>query len=264
MSNDVDDWLAHYAGAQQSGQIESLIQRGKQLRTGQPFEFKKNLEMARKDLSPDEVLAKVAKGVNPNYKLPGGQMNCRRSSLTYELRRRGFDVTATTSSLGYGQSETGLINALVRGDKNIYRSNSLSSFVASSYGDGIRKQVTGDRRINPGAIGRVMIDQNNLQNIDGTPGKTIGYLYDKLKTQPNGARGEAVFDFAQFGHSISWEIFDGKPVFFDTQKGQKFENILDFFTKWGSPSSAELTRLDNLDLDLEFLSRWATDRKGKK
>lgn len=250
---------------QQSGAIESLIQRGKQFGSGKPFEFKKNLEMARKDLSPDEVLAKVAKGVNPGYKTPGGQMNCRRASLTYELRRRGFDVTATTSELGYGQSESGLINALVRGDKNILRTNSLSSFVASDKGIGIRQQVLGDNRKNPGAIGSIALNayEEALTAKDGH-GKTINRLYDTLKAQPNGARGEAVFNFKQFGHSISWENFDGKPIFFDTQKGQKIENISDFFAKWGYPSSAELTRLDNLDLDLEFLSRWATDRKGKK
>lgn len=30
--------------------------------------------------------------------------------------------------------------------------------------------------------------------------------------------------------------------------------------RWGYPSGAEITRLDDVDLDLAFLSRWATKR----
>ena len=238
---------------QQSGEIESIIQRGKSFVKGEPFQFARNKDFSRKDLSPSEVLGNVVKGINPNYRVPGGQMNCRRCSLTYELRRRGFNVTATPSSIGAGQSESGLINALTPKQRNVTASTSMSAMVASHL-DGVRKKVSRDSRVNPASIKQISFDSREGSYLR---------LFNYLAEQPNGSRGEAVFNFRSFGHSLSYEIFDGKPVIFDTQKNQMFDagSFKDFVAKWGSPSAVDLTRLDNLDLDYAFLSRWATDRK---
>lgn len=232
-----------------SGEFNSMKLRGQALLKGKKFDFNKKPSFARKDLSPDEVLSKVVAGVNPNYRNPGGAINCRRSSFTYELRRRGYDVVATPSRMGTGQSETGLINALTPGKRNITRTASLSEMVVNARN--VRGQVPNDRRTNPAQTVSIK-DASDHRN-----------LLTAFKDQPNGARGEIVFNFQAFGHSMSYEIFNGTPVIFDTQKSQKHEVSADGLTKimqkWGDVKNAEMTRLDNIELDTKFLSRWATN-----
>lgn len=215
---------------------------------GSIFEVDKSL--ADRNLSPDGVLERVAKAVNPNYNRPGGVMNCRRSTFAYELRRRGFNVEATTSTIGRGQSESGLINALIRGDRNTRDTASLSSMIVR--GQGIRGQVRGDLRKNPAFT----------ETITGRDEVSIGRrLIQAFSKQPNGARGEVVFNETSFGHSMAWEIFGGQAHIFDAQKGTKYtvseSGLAKIFEKWGTPSETAITRLDNLDLDYDFLTRWA-------
>ena len=38
-------------------------------------------------------------------------MNCRRCTMAYEMRRRGYDVTATGSTMATGQHGTGMRKA---------------------------------------------------------------------------------------------------------------------------------------------------------
>jgi hypothetical protein len=243
-----------YDSMSQSGQLNSMALRGKAFLNGEKFEFKKNDNFSGK-LSPEDVYNRVVKGLNPNYKDPGGQMNCRRCTFTYELRRRGYDVAATPSAMGWGQSETGLINALTPGGRNVYRPDSLSSFVAQQTaglrGKGIRQTVAGDAR------------KNLAQTFSVREGSDAKSVFQRLTQEPSGSRGEAVFNFGGFGHSLAYEIFDGKPYIFDTQKGQAFDEdtFNNFVNKWGAPRNVEFTRLDNLDLDINFLSRWATNTK---
>lgn len=242
-----------YQQMNQSGQFNSLKLRGAAFLHGDKFEFAKDESLARK-MSPDQVLNKVVKGLNPNYDKPGGQMNCRRCSFAYELRRRGYDVVSTPSDMGWGQSETGLINAVTTGGRNVYRRDSLSQMVVGS-SHGIRGRVVGDRRMYP------HIETASIKDaFDGGSGHSV---FSALGNQPDGARGEIVFNFRQFGHSLSYERFGSKTVIFDTQKGTKYDadTIHKFFEKWGAPENAEVTRLDNVDLDLKFLSRWATNKK---
>lgn len=286
--------LALYGAAMMadSGQLNSLSLRGEAFLKGKRFQFAKKDSLAQA-ATADSVLSNVVKGVNPNYDNAGGQMNCRRCSLTYELRRRGFDVEATPTSVGTGHTETGLINALTPGKRNLIRPDSLSSKVVSK--EGIRAVVSGDKRINPAdtvslkqdgaftSIRKQLVDKR-LEMDRGSPehmaisekilksyadedkasGAFKESVVSSLSKMPNKARGEIVFDFGQFGHSMSWEIFDGKPVIFDSQKANMYdlttvEGLSMISKKWGSFSAAEITRLDNMDLDLSFLTRWATN-----
>ena len=238
---------------QQSGQLNSMRLRGESFMQGKKFDFAKNPKLAGYN-SPDDVLKHVARPVNPNYAIPGGQMNCRRSTYAYELRRRGYDVEATTSVLGWGQSETGAINALTKG-RNISRRESLSINVAK--GLGIRAQAVGDTRLNPAL-------KISLPKADDRES-----VFNALASQPNGARGEIVFDFRGFGHSLAYENFNGVPHIFDSQKGIKYDmskpdEYSSFLNKWGSPRGVEITRLDDMTLDNTFLSRWATNTKASK
>lgn len=211
--------------------------------------FKRNKELAG-NLSVQDVLKNVVKPVNPNYNNTGGQMNCRRATFAYELRRRGFDVVATPSSIGYGQNESGLINALVKGDKNLLSRQSMSAFASGYAETGVRTRA---------AVRDARQHSAYTESV-----KSLANLGSALKKQPSGARGEVVFDMGAFAHSMQWEIFNGTPHIFDAQKGQHFPvtkaGLDTLVSKWGQPSVAEITRLDNIDLDLAFLSRWARNR----
>lgn len=207
--------------------------------------FKVDKSLSDKSMGPKDVLERVAKAVNPNYSSAGGKMNCRRATFAHELRRRGFDVQATTSVMGRGQSETGLTNALIRGDRNISRSNSLSRMIIRAE-DARARATSSDRRTYAAFT------------------KSVG-SFDRLKEtlsgMPVGARGEVVFDEQLFGHSMAWEKFKDGIHIFDSQKGVSYPVTEDGFIKltdkWGLPKAMEITRLDNVDLDMEFLSRWA-------
>lgn len=236
----------------ETGQLNSAILKGKEFIHGKQFgPFERKNKFANAAFTPDEVLDNVVKGINPHYKELGGQMNCRRNTIAYELRRRGFDVTATPSSLGYGQSETGLVNALTPGKQNINATDSIMRMV--SRGKGITGRVSGDDR--SFIASRVKVDNPRDHN----------NLLKAFSNQPSGARGEILFDFGSFGHSMAYEIFDGKPVIFDSQKAKKY-NVDEFdieamAAKWGTPKVASVTRLDDVPMDMDFVTRWATNTK---
>ena len=223
--------------------ITSAVRRARdQARYGEMFKTKPHL--ARTDLKPNEVLRDVVKGINPNYARQGGMMNCRRTTFAYELRRRGYDVVATTAMFGRGQSETGLTNALIRGDRNRYASESLSSMIVRT-GSARAKPIRDDRKYT--ALTKTVKATNELRKA--------------IMEQPEGARGEIVFDMGRFGHSMAYERFGNTAKIFDSQKGVMYhltEAGLDKLqSKWGVVTEMEITRLDDVDLDLEFLSRWA-------
>jgi hypothetical protein len=86
----------------------------------------------------------------------------------------------------------------------------------------------------------------------------------ELAKQPNGARGEVMFKFPNFGHSMAYEIVDGVPHIFDSQKGTLYNASTKYVeSKWDGFTGAEIRRLDNVPLDLNFLSRWATNTGSK-
>lgn len=245
----------------ESGQGNSLMLRGQAALSGKKFEFKKDASLAGK-MSPMNVLNKVGKQVNPNYSQPGGKMNCRRSTFTHELRRRGFDVHATTSETGFGQSESGLINAITTRGRDRFGATSVSQMIVG--GKGVRGQISGDSRVNPVKTllsVKIPVPTRNVSDA-AVASSSHKAIRDALMKQPDGSRGEVLFNFRQFGHSMAYEVFDGKPMIFDSQKGVMYdmaEGLGKLTEKWGRPIGLDITRLDNLPLDMKFLSRWATN-----
>lgn len=252
---------------QQSGALNSYKLLAQARLSGKKVPFNINDEL-RKPMSAKDLLNKVAKPVNPLYSSMGGKMNCRRSTYTYELRRRGFDVRATTSAVGWGQSESGVINALTTEGDDFFRKMSMSEAVVKTGGSTVAR---GDVRINP--VKKIILDglqnpptsvtnfgREGSLNLDRTASSSKRVL-EELAKQPNGARGEVVFKFPGFGHSMAYEIVDGVPHIFDSQKGQLYNAATKMVeSKWDGFSAAEITRLDNVDLDINFLTRWATNR----
>jgi hypothetical protein len=63
---------------------------------------------------------------------------------------------------------------------------------------------------------------------------------------------------------MAYEVVDGVPHIFDSQKGTLYNSSKMVESKWDGFHGAEITRLDNVDLDLNFLTRWATNTGSPK
>lgn len=241
----------------QSGELNALMLQGEKIVKRKDSVFNKNEEFSQKFDNPKDLLRVVGKDVNPNYNRLGGKMNCRRSTFTYELRRRGYDVEATISSLGVGQSESGYLNAVNKKEKKRFSTESMSKAV--SLGRKVATPLDGDKRLRNVESARLSVAKNKGNPISGDQIKKL------LGNQPNGARGEMVFNQGGFAHSLAYEIVNNKPYAFDTQKGQAYDFSGDGFSgfqsKWGKTKEVSITRLDNVELDEKFLARWATNRK---
>lgn len=245
-----------YAQGKQSGALNSYQMLAKARFRGQKVPFNVDKSLSGK-MSAADILKKVAAPVNPNYRLPGGQMNCRRCTYAYELRRRGFDVHATTSSLGWGQSESGVINAMTPGSRNFYNQLSVSTAVREF---GETRKASGDSRVRPLSAAKTVIKGLDKGRQISTLSNSTKVL-EELAKQPEGARGEVLFRFPGFGHSMAYEIINGKPHIFDSQKGTLYNATSKMVeSKWDGFHSAEITRLDDVKLDYKFLSRWAANQ----
>lgn len=241
----------------QSGELNALVLRGKKVVNRQDSVFNKNDKFSQKFDDPKDLLRVVGKDVNPNYNRLGGKMNCRRSTFAYELRRRGYDVEATISSLGVGQNESGYLNAVGAKGRKRFSTESMSKAV--SLGRKVATPIDGDKRLRNVESARLSVAKNKGKEISGDQIKKL------LGNQPNGARGEMVFNQGGFAHSLAYEIVNNKPYAFDTQKGQAYDlsgnGFAGFQSKWGKTKEVSITRLDNVELDEKFLARWATNRK---
>lgn len=221
-----------------SGHATQMIAKGKAALGHTDLGFKKNAALSRKGMDSDEIMSSVVKRINPNYGAPGTKNNCRRCTFAYEMSRRGYDVKATRTIKGSGQSAVGLNNAT---------STKYKGFT--------------------GYFKRAYVDADYLQSVvetKGTGSKNIanknGFsksIFESLSNNPDGARGElGVVWKCGGGHSMAWEIVKGKPVIFDCQTGKKYESVKDFSAMGDLISHAGYTRLDNIELDTNFLLRW--------
>lgn len=234
-----------------SGELHRLTEKGKALIHGSPPTWRTNPELARKDLSSEEILKHISSRINPSHgDAMGSANNCKRCTYAYELARRGFDVEATKTLSGTGQTVFGDYNAVQRKDHVRFGrpETLLGIFTGSSktsrffdYYDGIRRNIT----------------FNDTSPIDRA--KTI---FDELSKFPDKARGETVIKWKSgVSHSMAWEIVKGKPVIFDCQISKKFDSV-DSFLEYASEiiELKSIQRLDNLSLNYDFLLKWAKNK----
>ncbi len=198
-------------------------------RTGDK-EFKKNPELAKK-MSVAQLHNKVVTPINPGYGQKGTKMNCRRATMAYEMRRRGYDVKATKSEFASGQT--------IRGMKK----------VADVGKSAKRESLWGEKRIS---------DRKTLSK--STSQKKAELIFDSLSNNPNGSRGELAVAWTMGGgHSMAWEVVNRKPVIFDTQNGRAYKNAKEFSEFTPVVYDAAQSRLDNKPINDKFIKRWVTD-----
>lgn len=238
-----------------SGDFSRSIIKGKEFLTGNKHNFKRNEFLANKDFDVDDIQSAVVKHVNPDYGKFGASMNCRRSTFAYEMRRRGYDVSATKTAFGTGQAPSGLFNATSPGDK--YVSRNLIGTMTRYFKD----KSTGGKfadLVDQGGSGKVKVE--GIAAAFGTKSNADS-IFNSLSKMPNGARGELGVMWAGIpaGHSIAWEVVKGKPVLIDAQMNKIIGSADDFAKAYTNISQAGITRLDNLELNSDFLLRWVKD-----
>ncbi len=238
----------------QSGEVTRLIAKGKEHFSGEDFSFKKNESLADRNMSAEDIHRRVVKQVNPDYGGIGTKMNCRRATFSYEMRRRGYDVKATKTTNGNGQNAMGLLNATSPGEKirKTGRLNIMKTAVVETAGKSSGKDTPMMDLIDNFAPG----GRNKIHG-----GSPIN-IFANLSKEPDGSRGELGVVWSMGGgHSMAYEIIKGKPVVFDAQSGKRFDDAESFFTTLGSTKDAGFTRLDNVELNHDYLMRWMTDAR---
>lgn len=211
-----------------------------------------------RQMSPDEIMSSVVKPLNPNYSKPnsfGSKFNCRRCTFAYEMRRRGYDVSATQAMTGLGQDVSGEFNATSPlGSKPVKITD-----IARAIGGGHSSPQAKEALSKFG--GQSGLGKNTIDMLDGKDNSKS--IFRALSRHPEGARGELGVKFEMGGaHSVAWEKIHGKIYIIDSQRGKIFKNPTEFDDDIGHMvGSAGFTRLDNIQLNDDFLGRWLKNAK---
>ena len=179
------------------------------------------------------------KAVNPGYKNfdVNTKQNCMLCTMTYELRRRGYDVMANKALEGYYSDYTKEIFPKAK-SKTIgisFKSNddpAYDKFVDKVNKDSVYKQEVAEIR------------KKAFYGLNSDISKKV--VSDILSKQKDGARGNMTITYPNWGgHSVAYEVDNGKVVIRDCQSGTKQEPIQQLRYAIG----VTYYRTDNVDFD---------------
>lgn len=231
-----------------AGDFARLATKGKRLLKGQKS-FKKKPELSKPDMGIDEISEKVVKRINPDYGEPGTVMNCKRCTFAYEMSRRGYDVKATKSKKATGQTGIGTYSALTDKKQNLF------SLYMDSY------------KTDSDSLSNKIIESTFYLGVDEIPldyaqphWENTDRVIESLTQYGNRARGELTVSWTFGGaHSMAFEVIDDFPVIFDCQTGETYKTVSEIENLFSNVSHAASTRLDNVELNEDFLLRWVED-----
>lgn len=196
-------------------------QRGKEFDNrvkGLPVDEETGLR--KKDPSKTWSVEEDLKAVNPEYGDPIGQgssNNCVLCSLTFDLRRRGYDVRAQRAVDGWDAEDLSHWYPNMK-----YKSNALYDKKPSIY---------------------------DFQNTDAK--KRQEYASSCVKSiakMGDGARGIVCVMWGESGggHATAFEVKKGKVHMYDPQSGGEYQNVERYFQRtW----DCKVARLDNIKPD---------------
>lgn len=177
-------------------------------REKEPIDPKTGFHVKQENLSPPEDV----KRVNPqHYDLDDGtKNNCMLCSVTYDLRRRGYDVQANRADTGYN------INDISRW----YKNTEVVPIFNSADG--------------------------SVANID--PDLIVKNFETAVKNQGEGASGIITVEWSKSGsgHAMHYEYRNGRVYISDPQTGEIYSNSKDVLQY---TSGASIVRLDNKEVN---------------
>lgn len=242
-----------------SGELHRLAEKGKEIFQGDRYPGFKRNDAYSQPMSIDQISNTFLHKINPGYnKIPGTTNNCRRCTFAYELSRRGYDVKATRTLHGTGQTDSktakfiGADGITLKNISQLFKSTTekaqegvegsdLSQFVAKEL----------DRLTRRESLSFMEKDRSITRQSEK--------IFDALSKMPDGARGELGLKWlCGGGHSIAWEIVDGKVALFDFQTGTAYRTVdeLNTLVKPYFAKEGFIRRLDDVELNLDLLRRW--------
>lgn len=191
------------------------IRAKKRAESGEKIDSKTGFYLKDKKTSRDEDI----KAVNPDYKLGGygSTNNCMLCTVTYDLRRRGYDVEAKKMA-GNGLTANSL--------KSLYKNPDIRKVDD-------RDPVTGKRP------SKVAVSRQNMINNTKT----------QLSSQKD-ARGNIMVTWdrpGSGGHSMAYEVKHGSLEILDTQCGKVYKGS-DIDRLLSRTNTIQYARLDNLEV----------------
>jgi hypothetical protein len=179
-----------------------------------------------KKFTPEEDLNAVNR--NMFYWKKGAQSNCTFCTTAYELRRRGYDVSANYTEHGRTMNHVKnyFKNAVIETDDNIvWKLQNM-------------KVPSGISLENRRAYKRAAY---------------CDYIGDRLARYGNGSRGNLFGFYPQGGgHSIFWEVQNGKTIFRDGQTGKTYSSAREAL-QYFAPGKTEFFRMDNLEINKDTI-----------
>ncbi len=183
---------------------------------------KTGFHLKNKDMTPEQDM----KHINPGYKNfdTNTKNNCMLCTTAYELRRRGYDVQAGTSTTGFQ-------------NKNVlewFPKGKLESIYASS-STNTRQAAKDSLKVAYGLGGREKYDK----------------LSSSLLKHGDGARGNLMvsWNMQGGGHSVVWENQNGSVIIRDCQSGKVYRSPGQISKLLSKTFSATYVRTDNVDFD---------------
>lgn len=170
------------------------------------------------------------KEINPRFNsddMSGATQNCVRCTLAYEMRNRGYDVSAKLACQGMNG---------IKAAKAAFPKSSHT--VVQDIPKGMKMTLELQKTATPKG-------NKELAN------KVIS----SLKSQPN-SRGQLILTWGPLGgHSVAYEVKGGKVKIIDTQSGKVYSgNNLDELLVRSVAVSYQ--RFDNVDFDPKKMSRY--------
>lgn len=191
-----------------------------ELRSDKEIDPKTGLHLKSKNDTLDDI-----KAVNPKYQENnasiGATMNCYNCTIAYDMRQRGYDVSAALHLSGYNPKIT---------TPYLYKNSKQNKDV---YGKG--KPLTAFTK-----NGNVKLAED---------------LMNKMSSEPDGSRGMlALYWPGGGGHAMTYEVKNGNAYIIDAQSGRKYstqesKDILACGTR------GFYKRLDNLEINEKNMKR---------
>ena len=183
------------------------------------IDSKTGLPLKNKEMTPKEDLKRVNPAYNINFSTKnseGTRNNCMLCTTAYDLRRRGFNVTATKTDRGFFNSEIQKWYPKAKETKHVVPEG--KAILSSDY----TKQV----------LNNLSKEQNSRGNL------TLSWK--------NGG-----------GHSIAYEVNNGKVTLLDGQVNKIYNNPKDenYPLNRASISSVRTFRLDNVEPNYEKMKK---------
>ena len=146
--------------------------------------------------------------------------NCVMCSLTYDMRRRGYDVTAETTLVGINT-----YNVI----KNVYENPKIQTI----------HELVND---SDAFVSKRDSDKIKLET------------YDILKKEPDGSRGlmSVVWNKSLSGHCVTYEVKNGEVYIIDAQANKRYS-----FDKFdGEINMVDICRTDNLNVNYSHMKEY--------